>query len=83
MSLVAISRTRTPRYATRSAKPDATEHITIVDALKKRDGLKPALKSVEHVIESGQWLVDYLNIPAELLREKEEQVLSLLNRTSK
>ena len=60
-----------------------TEHITIVDALKKRDGLKAALKSVEHVMESGQWLVDYLNIPAELLREKEEQVLSLLNRTSK
>jgi len=60
-----------------------TEHITIVDALKRRDGLKAALKSVEHVMESGQWLVDYLNIPAELLREKEEQVLSLLKKTSK
>ena len=60
-----------------------TEHTTIVDALKKRDGLKAALKSVEHVMESGQWLVDYLNIPTELLREKEEQVLSLLNKTSK
>lgn len=60
-----------------------TEHITIVDALKKRDGLRAALKSVEHVMESGQWLVDYLEIPTELLREKEEQVLSLLNKTSK
>jgi DNA-binding GntR family transcriptional regulator len=59
------------------------EHITIVDALKKRDGMKAALKSVEHVMESGQWLVDYLNIPAEMLREKEEQVLSLLKKTSK
>jgi DNA-binding GntR family transcriptional regulator len=57
-----------------------TEHTVIVDALKKRDGMKAALKSVEHVMESGQWLVDYLNIPAELLREKEEQVLSLLKR---
>jgi DNA-binding GntR family transcriptional regulator len=57
-----------------------SEHITIVDALKKRDGLKAALKSVEHVMESGKWLVDYLNIPAELLREKEEQVLSLLRK---
>jgi GntR family transcriptional regulator, rspAB operon transcriptional repressor len=57
-----------------------TEHTVIVDALKKRDGLKAALKSVEHVMESGQWLVDYLNIPAALLREKEEQVLSLLKR---
>jgi len=60
-----------------------TEHTTIVDALKKRDGLKAAQKSVEHVMESGQWLVDYLNIPAELLREKEGQVLSLLKKTSK
>src|SRR5215216_4894852 len=51
-----------------------TEHTVIVDALKKRDGLRAALKSVEHVMESGQWLVDYLNIPQELLREKEEQV---------
>jgi len=57
-----------------------TEHTVIVDALKKGDGLKAAQKSVEHVMESGQWLVDYLNIPAESLREKEEQVLSLLKK---
>jgi len=57
-----------------------TEHTVIVDALKRGDGLKAALKSVEHVMESGQWLVDYLNIPAGLLREKEEQVLSLLKK---
>ena len=60
-----------------------TEHTVIVDALKKRAGLKAAQKSVEHVMESGQWLVDYLHIPAGLLREKEEQVLSLLQKTSK
>lgn len=60
-----------------------TEHISIVEALKERDGLKASQKSVEHVMESGRWLVDYLNIPAELLREKEEQVLSLLNKTPK
>jgi len=60
-----------------------TEHITIVEALKKRDGLRAAQKSVEHVMESGQWLVDYLNIPVELLQEKEGQVLALLKKTSK
>jgi len=59
-----------------------TEHTAIVDALKKGNGAKAALKSVEHVMESGQWLVDYLNISAELLREKEEQVLSLLKKSS-
>src|SRR5262245_18342655 len=58
-----------------------TEHIEIVEALKKGDGLKAALKSVEHLMESGQWLVDYLNIAAELLREKEDQVLSLLKKS--
>jgi len=57
-----------------------TEHIAIVDALKKGDGHKAALRSVEHVMESGEWLVEYLQIPAELLREKEEQVLSLLKK---
>ena len=58
-----------------------TEHIAIVEAFKKGDGLKAALRSVEHVMESGQWLVDYLDIPAALLREKEEQVLSLLKKS--
>jgi len=58
-----------------------TEHTAIVDALKKGNGLKAALKSVEHVMESGQWLVDYLNIPAKLLQEKEEQVLSLFKKS--
>lgn len=58
-----------------------TEHSIIVEALKKGEGPKAALKSVEHVMESGQWLVAYLNIPAELLREKEEQVLSLLKKS--
>lgn len=58
-----------------------TEHTEIVGALKKGDGLKAALKSVEHVMESGQWLVDYLGVPAELLHEKEAQVLSLLKKS--
>jgi DNA-binding GntR family transcriptional regulator len=50
-----------------------TEHTAIVDALKKGNGLKAALKSVEHVMESGQWLVDYLDIPAGWLREKKNR----------
>ncbi len=58
-----------------------SEHTAMVDALKKGDGLKAALKFVEHVMESGQWLVDYLDIPAALLREKEEQVLALLKKS--
>jgi hypothetical protein len=34
-------------------------------------------------MESGKWLEEYLDIPAELLREKEEQVLPLLKKTKK
>ena len=45
---------------------------------KKGDGMKAAQKSIAHVMESGKWLEDYLDIPAELLREKEQQVLSLI-----
>lgn len=55
-------------------------HIAIVNALKKRDGEKAVQKSIEHVIESGRWLEEYLNVPAELLREKELQVSPLLKK---
>jgi DNA-binding GntR family transcriptional regulator len=57
------------------------EHAAIIDALKKGDEIKAAITSVEHVMESGKWLETYLSppVPAELLRKKEQQVLSLLN----
>jgi DNA-binding GntR family transcriptional regulator len=54
------------------------EHIAIVEALKKRDGITAARMSIEHVMDSGKWLEEYLDIPAALLREKEEQVAPLL-----
>lgn len=59
------------------------EHVTIVNALKKGDAEKAMQASIEHVMESGKWLEDYLDIPAELLREKEEQVSPLLKKTRK
>jgi DNA-binding GntR family transcriptional regulator len=58
------------------------EHAAILDALKKQDGEKAAQKSILHLMESGKWLKKYLNIPAELLRDKEEQV-SFLIRSAK
>ena len=56
------------------------EHVAIVEALKKGDANLAAQKSIEHLIESGKWLEEYLGIPAELLRDKEEQVSHLMNR---
>jgi len=69
---------RKPELLADSMRTTHEEHIAIVDALKKGDGDKAARKSIEHVMESGKWLEDYLDIPAELLREKEGQVLSLI-----
>lgn len=59
------------------------EHVAIVEALKKGDGDSAVQRSIEHVMESGKWLTSYLEIPAELLREKEEQVTPLMKRTKK
>jgi len=59
------------------------EHVAIVTALKKGDTEQAMQKSIEHVMESGKWLEDYLDIPAEYLREKEDQVSPLLKKSRK
>ncbi|HXQ34881.1 MAG TPA: GntR family transcriptional regulator, partial [Anaerolineales bacterium] len=66
---------RKPEILTASMTDTHEEHVAIVDALKKGNGEVAAQKSIEHVMESGRWLVEYLDIPAELLREKEELAL--------
>lgn len=73
---------RKPEILVVSMSAMHNEHLRIVNALKARDGAKAALYSVEHVMASGKWLETYLEhpAPAELLREKEEQVLSLLRK---
>ncbi len=69
---------RNPELLADSTAKTLKEHIAIVNALKKRDGDQAAQKSIEHVMDSGRWLEEYLEIPAELLREKEQQVSSLM-----
>jgi len=59
------------------------EHVAIVEALKKGDGEQAVRKSIDHLMESGKWLAEYLDIPAELIHEKEEQVSPLLKKTKK
>ena len=72
---------RKPELRAESMATTHEEHIAIVEALKQPDGNTAARISIEHVMESGKWLEDYLDIPAELLREKEEKVLFLLKKT--
>jgi DNA-binding GntR family transcriptional regulator len=74
---------RHPDIVSGSMTATHDEHQAIIDALKKHDGEKTAQKSVEHLMESGKWLEEYLNIPAKLLREKEDQISHIFKKTRK
>lgn len=74
---------RYPEMTDDSMRNTYREHVAIVSAIKKGDVEKAMLAMTEHVMESGKWLEDYLDIPGELLREKEEQVSPLLKKTRK
>ena len=74
---------RYPEILGDSMQSTYQEHVAIVEALKKGDGDQAVQKSIEHLMESGKWLAEYLDIPAELIREKEEQVLPLMKTTKK
>ena len=69
---------RKPELLKSSMDDMQKEHTAILEALKKRDPEEAARKSIEHLLESGKWLAEYLDVPAELLREKEEQAEFLL-----
>ncbi len=69
---------RYPELITDSMASTYREHVAIVEALKTGDSERAVQKSIEHLMESGKWLEEYLDIPAALLREKEEQVSSLM-----
>lgn len=72
---------RKPELLVNSMNDMQKEHTAIVDALKKKDADKAVKISIEHLLESGKWLEEYLNVPAILLREKEEQVSFLVKKT--
>ena len=69
---------RYPELITDSMASTYREHVAIVEALKTGDSERAVQKSIEHLMESGKWLEEYLDIPASLLREKEAQVSSLM-----
>jgi len=71
---------RNPELLSDSMTATHKEHIAIVEALRNRDGDRTAQKSVEHLKESGKWLIEYLGIPAELLVEKEEQISAFIKQ---
>jgi DNA-binding GntR family transcriptional regulator len=72
---------RKPELLVDSMASTLQEHIAIVGALREGNAEKAVRRSIEHVMESGKWLEDYRDIPAEFLREKEEQVLFFTKKT--
>lgn len=72
---------RKPELLVSSMDDMHKEHTAILEALKKKDVDKAIKKSIEHLMESGKWLKEYLNVPAELLREKEEQASFLIKKS--
>lgn len=71
---------RKPELVSDSVSQTHSEHTEILDALKKGDADRAIKLSIEHVMESGRWLEKYLNVPAQLLREQEKQVLHLVKK---
>jgi DNA-binding GntR family transcriptional regulator len=63
---------RNPELLASSTAQTCEEHAAILNALVNGDTDLAAQKSMEHVLDSGKWMKEYLNIPAELLSEKEE-----------
>jgi DNA-binding FadR family transcriptional regulator len=72
---------RKPELLADSMAATDKEHKAILDALKDGNADQAVRKSIEHVMESGRWLVEYLSIPIELLREKEEQSSYLIKKS--
>jgi len=72
---------RIPNLLTSSVAQTFEEHTAILNSLIKRDVNKAVQASIEHVLDSGKWLEEYLNVPAEMLREKEQQVMHLIRKS--
>ncbi len=67
-----------PDLLTESLIDDEKEHRTILNALAKGKPDEAAQKAVDHIVHLGASLEKLLDIPPELLREKERQVLLLI-----
>lgn len=71
---------RHPELIAESMSSTYEEHVAIVESLKQGDADQAAQNAIVHVMESGKWLKEYLQIPAELLSEKEQQVSPLIKK---
>ncbi|MCJ7432161.1 MAG: GntR family transcriptional regulator [Anaerolineales bacterium] len=70
-----------PECLTESLADDDREHRAILDALGQGKPDAASQKAVDHVLHLGTSLEELLDIPSELLREKERQVLPLIKQS--
>jgi DNA-binding GntR family transcriptional regulator len=70
-----------PEIVAESMKDEEMEHRAILEAIMKGKGDAAAQKAVEHIIHLGKSLEDLLDIPSELLKEKEKQILPLIRQS--
>jgi DNA-binding GntR family transcriptional regulator len=72
---------RKPGLMVDSFTQTCDEFKAILDALKKGNPNLAAQKTMDHVLDSGKWMEEYLDIPSELLREKETLAKSMIEKT--
>ena len=72
---------RKPELLASSTAQTYEEHAAILEALTNGDLEKAVQKSLDHILDSGKWMEEYLNIPAELLREKEELATFMIRKS--
>jgi DNA-binding GntR family transcriptional regulator len=71
---------RDPELLTDTFSQTYNELKSILDALKQGDADQAVQATMAHVLDSGKWLKEYLDVPAELLREKEELAKFVLKK---
>ncbi len=69
---------RRPELLEESLAQEYAEHRAVVDALAARKPELAAQKAMEHVLHLGRDLESLLQIPDELIREKERQALAFI-----
>jgi DNA-binding GntR family transcriptional regulator len=72
---------RKPELLASSVAQTCQEHEAILNALALGDTEEAVRKSMDHILDSGKWMEEYLNIPAELLREKEELATFMIKKS--
>jgi len=72
---------RHPELLVSSLQREYDEHQAIADALAAHDEVRAAQQVAVHIHNLAHELVDYLNIPADLMAEKEAQVAHLLTQS--